>query len=766
MKKTGYIKETYENLTIIASDEGTHLCSESFDASYKGRTCTFEFEPNERYVTILETKESSDEIIKSTKLRLVDENDFSRLKEFTKTILDKIESAESEKLTSNVIYQEYVQLHEKLQAESNHQLINNSYNEINCDIMNEALEDIEDIYESEKKAYTSSYFWGCWRKNERNELNQGYDNRHFVKSYLQQDSSERKNLYTSPPPKLVWPLIKINQKGKSFYVSKGTIQEVAQTSYVPHLPPNLRSEESARRILNKDRASDQWQRNADKVRIERIAQFMDVESNLITNTPMLYLAQNEAVHVGINKLTIYFSKFLVKNEGNSESSDDTDELTDRITRGTDDNGNSIYEDYRPFWIIDGQHRIHGGNLSERKTQEIGLIIFDSNFDLTETAKIFAEINTLQKKLSPLHEIFMQHRFRLRHTKTRRNFRDFRSTDFETAKSENWRHEWINSRSNTLSYELLALLSSEGALYNLIQFLPQNKEANYLYSADQWIIYTCRWFSENSIYSINFESRVLAETKYDVFIDYIFYEVNEFFNALDKMYSARNYPDGKSRWINLTPGTRKPLLCRKANFAILLELYPTIRRIAKTYHEQDGGTVFSITETSFTKALQPIKNVDWLDTKLNQMYSGGGEKPRRSLQAWLSDAIQNKISYESDEIMSEEIHSTPGKGILSTLSPPEIELPPNNFPENQDYLTITSTRPYNARNEGRISVFNELDQEILTNKISHPPLEFNSTKTIKMKTNSAMKIAQQLRVRIEYTNIHTTNSGFIEIKLID
>ena len=90
MKKTGYIKETYENLTIIASDEGTHLCSESFDASYKGRTCTFEFEPNERYVTILETKESSDEIIKSTKLRLVDENDFSRLKEFTKTILDKI----------------------------------------------------------------------------------------------------------------------------------------------------------------------------------------------------------------------------------------------------------------------------------------------------------------------------------------------------------------------------------------------------------------------------------------------------------------------------------------------------------------------------------------------------------------------------------------------------------------------------------------------------------------------------------------------------
>ena len=87
-------------------------------------------------------------------------------------------------------------------------------------------------------------------------------------------------------------------------------------------------------------------------------------------------------------------------------------------------------------------------------------------------------------------------------------------------------------------------------------------------------------------------------------------------------------------------------------------------------------------------------------------------------------------------MSEELHSTPGKGILSTLSPPEVELPPNNFPENQDYLTITSTRPYNARNEGRISVFNELDQEILTSKISHPPLEFNSTKTIKIKTNSA------------------------------
>jgi hypothetical protein len=185
-----------------------------------------------------------------------------------------------------------------------------------------------------------------------------------------------------------------------------------------------------------------------------------------------------------------------------------------------------------------------------------------------------------------------------------------------------------------------------------------------------------------------------------------------------------------------------------------------------YHEQNEGTGFSLTETSFTAALQPIKNVDWLDNKLNQMYSGGGEKPRRSLQAWLSDAIQNKISYESNEIMSEEIHSTPGKGILSTLSPPNLELPPNNFPENQEYLIITSTRPYNARNEGRISVFNVLDQEILTTKISHPPLEFNSTKTIKIKTNSAMKTARHIKIRVEYTNIHTTNSGFTEINLQD
>ena len=489
---------------------------------------------------------------------------------------------------------------------------------------------------------------------------------------------------------------------------------------------------------------------------------MDIESNLITNTPMLYLAENEAVHVGLNKITIDFSKFLVPNKGNSVSGDDSNELTDRITEGEDNNGNVLYKDFRPFWIIDGQHRIHGGNLSERKTQEIGLIIFDSSFNLTETAKIFAEINTLQKKLSPLHEIFMQHRFRLRHTKTRRNFRDFRQTDFETAKAENWRHEWINSRSNTLSYELLALLSSEGALYNLIQFLPQNKDTNYLYSADQWIIYTCRWFSENGIYGINYENRILSETEYKKFIDYIFFEVNEFFNALDTMYAARNYTDKKSRWINLIPGTKKPLLCRKANFAILLELYPTIRRIAKMHHEENHLSEFSITEDSFNKALQPIRNVDWLDSKLNQMYSGGGEKPRRSLQAWLSDAIQNKISYTSKEIMDESIYSTPGKGILSRLSPPQLQIPPDNFPVNQDYLRLTSTRPFNARNEGKILIFNELNQEILSAKISHPPLEFNSTKTVKIKTNSAIKNAKKIRVRVEYTNIHTTNSGFTEI----
>lgn len=755
MTKRGIIEQVHKNLTTIRCEDALYLSKENLDASKIGLSCIVEYEINERYVKIINIENETN--TEPTRLKIINNVDFELFKDFLFRKIEAVKSTENETLIHSLEFSDLSAAFTNLQTSLKFNEINNGNYQFNCDQINSILEEVEDLQSNHKPTYNSEYYWGSWRINDGSEIDSGYDNNHFIKSYIQPHSSERKNVYNSPPPKLIWPLIRINQKGKTFYVSKGKIQEISQTSYVPHLPPNLSSEESAKRILDINRGDDQWQRNADEVRINRIKQFMDIDDNLITNTPMLFLSNSNAVKINEHNLEIDFSKFLFYEKESSTYSD-------RVSLHEDSMGNMIYQDFRPFWIIDGQHRIHGGNLSERKEEEIGIILFDNEFNLQETAKIFAEINTLQKKLSPLHEIFMQHRFKLRHTNSKRTFRDYRSESFEIANRNNWKHEWLNSRANTLSYEVAALLSSEGALYNLIQFLPQNTDSYYLYSADQWIIYANRWFSENSIYSNQFENEIAQNTGETNFLQYVFSEVNEFFNALDETFSSKNYTDKKSRWISTTVASKRPLISKKANFAMLLELYPTIRRIAKMNNIRNYNSEYKINQDSFMKALSPIRNVDWLDSDLNNLYSGGGERPRRSLQAWLSDALQNGKVYSRDEIHTDEIYSSPGKGILAKLAPPEVNLNDNTFPQNKEYIRLTSKRPYNARYEARITIYNEIKEEILSTKLSHPSLELNSTKSILIKTNSAVKAAQELTIRVEYTNIHTTNSGYSEIKI--
>ena len=88
--------------------------------------------------------------------------------------------------------------------------------------------------------------------------------------------------------------------------------------------------------------------------------------------------------------------------------------------------------------------------------------FDEQFNVSETAKIFAEINTLQQKLPLLHEIFMAHRFKLSNNPNR-TFKDFTAVSYDEGKLNGWGQEWHNSRANTYSCEIAALLCSSGTL---------------------------------------------------------------------------------------------------------------------------------------------------------------------------------------------------------------------------------------------------------------------------------------------------------------
>ena len=138
---------------------------------------------------------------------------------------------------------------------------------------------------------------------------------------------------------------------------------------------------------------------------------------------MLFIHDENAVRIENEELTIDFSKFLKK----QTSGEFEGKYIDRkLAENKDEFGNDVYDDYRPFWIIDGQHRVRGIHLNDdEQNLQIPLIVFPKSFSMSNTAKVFAEINTLQKKLNPLHELFMQHRFSIDHpTNIKRKFKDY------------------------------------------------------------------------------------------------------------------------------------------------------------------------------------------------------------------------------------------------------------------------------------------------------------------------------------------------------
>ena len=583
---------------------------------------------------------------------------------------------------------------------------------------------IEDISERENqlgKRQDFSIVWGQWRNKERQIFNSGYTKGHFNYSYIEKDQVNQTTVYQTPPPKIYWELIKITQKNQTFYVSTAPVCEIAQTSYVPSLPPNMSIKDATKRILDKNHKTEEWQREVEGKRILKIKQFIEENNeSLIANTPMIFIKDNTSVKIENNKLTIDFNKFLKKQSDGEHKG----EYIDRKKQSQkDDAGNEVWQEYRPLWIIDGQHRIKGVHLSdEYQDITVPIIIFPSEFSVNSTAKIFAEINTLQKKLNPLHELYMQHRFCLDHTNPKRRFRDYQSTDFHTAYSEDWSKDWEHSRANHLSYEILARLAQEGPLKDRALFLTQNKiKQNILVTADQWINYSRRWFLSMNAYGYNgdnIEEYILNPTEKEKKMDprdIFFIEINNYFKAFQEICNHNEWKsifkseNLQKKWID--GSKNKPLIQKKAYFIILIELYLLVRRITWNYKETNRlNGIIKIKE--FMHTLKPFTWVDWQDKDLNSVYSGGGERGRRSLEVWMADAILHGKSYDYKKIHDSSICSQPGKGITAPLSSPLIKKDNQMWPSKiNSVIKFTSIRPFNARYESKWTVYDENDDPV-------------------------------------------------------
>ena len=222
--------------------------------------------------------------------------------------------------------------------------------------------------------------------------------------HIPRGGGSAKHFYSQRPGTIKWNLVPITQKGYTFYIGKAQVSEIDAVCSVPQLPREMDSVETAMRVLNKARGEKEWQRRVDSKRVLSIKKFISGPENLISNAAILYASEHDSVRVDADG-TIHVDFNFLKTESTGEYCDH---------RGK--------RDLRPIWLIDGQHRTRGlAQSKEGALTEIPIILFPPSFSLCQSAKIFSEINTLQKKLSALHTLFMQHRFGIPSPVAKRDF---------------------------------------------------------------------------------------------------------------------------------------------------------------------------------------------------------------------------------------------------------------------------------------------------------------------------------------------------------
>lgn len=574
--------------------------------------------------------------------------------------------------------------------------------------------------------------WGIWRIEKKQEFDFGYTKESIYKVFVPENSDQKIHFYKSIPPKIVWNLKKINQKGNIFYISSARVDQIEQVSSVPALPKEITSIEAGLRVLDKQRGVNEWQRRPMPKRIQSITEFAEFDTNVIANAPILYLNEKSTAKIHEDTLEINFDSFLKFNESESEKYYSDHEITDFKIESFN-NLDSNYIDLRPVWLIDGQHRVRGLSKSEIGSKlEIPIIILPSEFGLHNAAKVFSEINTLQESLKPLHKLFMQHRFQIPSPNTKRDFTSW------VANPENH----IDSRANHMSYELISRLASndDSILRNKVKILEQNDTADYYVKADQWVNYARSWFLSGGPYS----NIVIWNDRRDIDI---YTEVNSYFTAFIETVNHDAWKDKKERW----PKTarNKSLLQSSTHFKVLIDLYSEVYlRINKSNSVK--------TVDDFKKVLVPFKHVDWLNIELKKMFGGGGEKGRTSLYIWMFDALKSKESHPVKSVMSKNIKSEPGKGILAPPMKSEIKVE-GKWPSKVSSVIFKSERPINARKKPTWTISD--DKHETYNDI----LKIRNNNECTLDFNQFMNNIKSFRITVIWSNASNTNgTSFIDI----
>ena len=363
--------------------------------------------------------------------------------------------------------------------------------------------------------------WGVWRDYGSDSF-PGVGLNDNTTTELSPRRASTKHTYDHAIPEIDdWNLHSAQQGDYTFYVGVAKAKEIDAVSSVPSIEPFDEADEGARWILNADTLTETWQRKLDKNRVLSISTFAETSaSNSIVNSIILFIPPNQpgvSMDKETGQLSFDFSEFLTKTEVNGYTQYRDFTLNHEGDRDTD---------HRPLWILDGQHRTRGLALSKRGSNLMLPVIVlqggdnPEDFSLADAAKLFTEINTLNKTLNKEMQYMLGQRFNINGS----NYDNDWGAYEDSSVKNNVR---VRRRANHLGYKFALRLCSEenSPLRGAVQFFGGRASSKIRYMIGVWMKEARKWF-KNGIYSV--DSGLSEEEIYD--------EIRNYYTAIDRCFN--------------------------------------------------------------------------------------------------------------------------------------------------------------------------------------------------------------------------------------
>ena len=521
----------------------------------------------------------------------------------------------------------------------------------------------------------SEHPWGVWRLDEDGEVDEPtlWEGRVF-----QREASFTKMRRYNPPetppgssgagagfgfPVIEWNFAVALQGSREVLIGAQKVGEIDAVCSVPHLPDyaamaGTASSHLASWALNPAAGLQQWQRRPSVKRIHSIKTFVDSsEDNLIVNSLMLYIPIGApGVTVVKNddektaKVTIDPNKFLIR-RGNEFTDIEENYVGDKF----------VFNDLRPIWIVDGQHRTRGMAASKRGFEmSIPMILLEGGDEsgkvsLTDVAKIFTEINTLAEPLEFEQHHYLAKKFSIPSPRSNATYGlpELADTDGDRK----------NRRANRMAYELAARLTAQqnGSFENGVQLVNGASAASAArIKIHKFLEETRKWFSSkgNGIY----EDPLITG-------DVIFNEVSAYIDAWMETVNHNDYTKlpNVPRWDPGAQMNTSYLEKNQTTRVVIIRQYPFFRNLL-VHREME------INKESFMSVLAPIRGVDWHRREINQYFVTGGEMAAIWLAEWVKQAVLNGVIYTVDEVCDFDPENIGyGKALFAGPSAPIITI---------------------------------------------------------------------------------------------